>query len=57
MNDTTNITVDIAERRVTMKKNKKGCFNKILIGIVLIIGFAFVKRIIEIEHAEKKEVK
>lgn len=40
-----------------MQKNKKGCFNKILIGIVLIIGFAFVKRIIEIGHVEKKEVK
>lgn len=40
-----------------MEKDKKGRFNKILTVIVLVIGFAFVKRMIEIGQAEKKEVK
>lgn len=40
-----------------MKEDKKGCFNKILIVVFLIVGFTFVKRMIEIGHAEKMEVK
>lgn len=40
-----------------MKKDKKGRFSKILISSAVIIGFAFVKWMIEIGHAEKTEVK
>lgn len=40
-----------------MKKEKKSGFNKILGVVVLIIGVSFVKRMIEIGHAEKMEVK